>query len=47
MFYGDEASNRDKPKWMRQDSTRRAVEDSLKDYDESNGVISFCGDLNI
>lgn len=43
MFYGDEASNRDKPKWMRQDSTRRAVEDSLKDYDESNGVISFCG----
>src|SRR5690606_17712781 len=43
MFYGDKASNRDKPKWMRQDSTRRAVENALKDYDESNGVISFCG----
>ena len=43
IAYGDEASNRDKPKWMRHDSTRSAVEDALKDYDEANGVISFCG----
>lgn len=44
IFYGDEVSNRDKPKWMRQDSTRSAVEDALKGYDEANGVISFCGE---
>jgi len=30
MFYSDPASMRDKPKWMRQDSTRRAVENALK-----------------
>ena len=29
---------------MRQDSTRSAVEDALKGYDEANGVISFCGE---
>lgn len=44
MFYGDSASMRDKPKWMRQDSTRRAIENALKEYDESNEVMSFCGD---
>lgn len=44
IAYGDAASNRDKPKWMRQDSTRRAVENALIDYDEANGVFSFCGD---
>lgn len=43
MFYSDPASMRDKPKWMRQDSTRRAVENALKGYDEANNVISFCG----
>lgn len=43
MFYDDAASRRDKPKWMRQDSTRRAIENALKGYDEGNQVISFCG----
>ncbi|MCH7388143.1 hypothetical protein MMO39_12660 [Acinetobacter modestus] len=42
--YGDAASMRDKPKWMRQDSTRRAVEDALKGFDEVNDVMSFCGE---
>lgn len=44
MFFGDEPSMQDKPKWMRQDSTRRAVENSLKGFDEANEVLSFCGD---
>lgn len=43
MFYGDAPSMRDKPKWMRQDSTHRAVENALKSFDDTNAVISFCG----
>lgn len=44
MFFGDETSMRDKPKWMRQDSTRRAVENALKEFDDFNEVMSFCGE---
>lgn len=44
MFFGDEPSMRDKPKWMRQDSTRRAIENTLKGFDNVNEVISFCGE---
>lgn len=44
MFFGDEPSMRDKPKWMRQDSTRRAVENALKGFDNVNEVMSFCGE---
>ncbi|WP_442777612.1 hypothetical protein ACQUGU_12340 [Acinetobacter baumannii] len=43
MAFGDQASMRDKPKWMRQDSTRRAIENALKSFDDTNEVISFCG----
>lgn len=44
MFFDDVPSMRDKPKWMRQDSTRRAVENALKSFDNTNEVISFCGE---
>ncbi|WP_045419502.1 hypothetical protein [Vibrio jasicida] len=45
VFYGDEASMRDKPEWIRRDSVRKAVEKSLKAYDSQNDVASFCGEV--
>jgi hypothetical protein len=43
MFFGDEASMRDKPEWMRQDSVTTAVRRALMPYDEGQGVRSFVG----
>lgn len=41
MFYGDEASMRDKPEWMRRDSVTIAVRQSLLPYDHEHEVYSF------
>ncbi|VVE05453.1 hypothetical protein PIN31009_02341 [Pandoraea iniqua] len=43
MFYGDEASMRDKPEWMRRDSVTTAVRRALIPFDERQGVRSFVG----
>ncbi|KQN76360.1 hypothetical protein ASF04_25525 [Duganella sp. Leaf61] len=43
MFYGDEASMRDKPEWIRQDSVGVAVALALAPFDVANDVTSFCG----
>ncbi|OMU05137.1 hypothetical protein AQ768_02705 [Burkholderia pseudomallei] len=43
MFYGDEASMRDKPEWMRRDSVRTSVRKALKVFDTAHDVTSFCG----
>jgi len=45
MFFGDEASMRDKPEWIHRDSVRSAVEKSLKKYDFEHNIKSFCGDV--
>ena len=43
MFYGDEASMRDKPEWMRRDSVRSSIARSLQTFDVTNTTTSFCG----
>jgi len=43
MWYGDEPSNSDKPKRMRQDSATTAVRNAIHSYDIEHGVRSFCG----
>lgn len=43
MFFGDEASMRDKPEWMRRDSVTTAVRRALQPYDEGHSVHSFVG----
>ena len=43
IFYGDEASKRDKPENIRQDSVRSAVQKALVEYDSSHSVESFAG----
>ncbi|MGF1827452.1 hypothetical protein [Vibrio splendidus] len=45
MFYGDEASMRDKPEWIRRNSVQKAVQKSLDAYDNENNVTSFCGEV--
>lgn len=45
MFYGDEASMRDKPEWMRRDSVRTSVGKALKAFDVAHDVTSFCGEV--
>jgi len=45
MFYGDEASMRDKPEWMRRDSVRKSVSKALKVFDTRHDVTSFCGEV--
>ncbi|MBO6827730.1 MAG: hypothetical protein JJ879_16130 [Sneathiella sp.] len=45
VFYGDEASMRDKPMWMRRSSVRRSVESRLTVFDKENDVASFCGEV--
>ncbi|EQB0490344.1 hypothetical protein ACYAQ7_002537 [Vibrio alginolyticus] len=44
IFYGDTASMRDKPEWIRRDSVRESVKKSLVAYDIENKVTSFCGE---
>ncbi|MDD9982553.1 MAG: diadenylate cyclase, partial [Gammaproteobacteria bacterium] len=43
VFYGDPASMREMPEYIRQDSVRRAVQNVLVEYDSSRGVASFAG----
>ncbi|HEB6949020.1 TPA: hypothetical protein R0445_003598 [Salmonella enterica subsp. enterica serovar Hvittingfoss] len=43
MFFGDSASMRDKPEWMRRSSVTKAVSQAIKSFDEINNVTSFCG----
>ena len=43
IFYGDEASMRDKPENIRRDSVRRAVQKALVAYDSTHNVQSFAG----
>lgn len=43
ICYGDDASNRDKPQWMRQDSAATAALNAIRSYDVAHGVRSFCG----
>lgn len=45
LFYGDEASMRDKPEWMRRDSVRISVGQALKVFDAEHDVASFCGEV--
>lgn len=45
MFYGDEASMRDKPEVMKRDSVRSSVLEKLKNHDITHNVTSFCGDV--
>lgn len=45
MVYGDEASMRDKPEWMRRDSVRTSVRKALKVFDTAHDVTSFCGEV--
>lgn len=44
MFYGDDASMREKPERMRRDSVSKAVARSLESFDVQNGLRSFCGE---
>lgn len=44
MWFGDEASNLDKPEWMRRDSVTTAVQRALRPYDEEHEIQSFCGE---
>lgn len=43
MFFSDEASMRDKPEWIRQDSVCAAVAAALAPFDKSNDTASFYG----
>lgn len=43
MFYGDEASMREKPERIRCDSVRHAVNCALAPFDTENDLQSFCG----
>lgn len=43
MYYGDEASMRDKPDKIRRDSVRKAVQTALLSYDGNAAVHSFTG----
>lgn len=43
IFYGDEASMRDKPEVIRRDSVTQAVSQALSPYDAEHKVHSFCG----
>ena len=43
IFYGDEASMRDKPEVIRRDSVTQAVRQALSPYDAEHKVHSFCG----
>jgi len=42
-MYGDEASNRDKPIWIRQTAITRAIRERLDEFDRQNEVRSFVG----
>ena len=44
IIYGDEASNREQPEWIRRDCVSTAVGRALKPFDAENDVISFVGD---
>jgi hypothetical protein len=43
IFYGDEPSNQQKPRVMRADATRTAVQEKLSQFDREHDTISFCG----
>jgi hypothetical protein len=43
MFFGDELSRLEKPENMFRDSVRKAIRDSLKQYDVEHSTDSFCG----
>lgn len=43
MFYGDEASMRDKPENIRRDSVRSAVQKAFVEYDSGHSAESFAG----
>lgn len=43
MYFGDEPSMRDKPENIRRDSTRRAVQAALQQFDAEHDVLSFAG----
>lgn len=43
LVYGDEPSNRDKPKWIRATAVRRAILDCLAPSDAERAVTSFAG----
>lgn len=43
VSYGDDASMRDKPEWMRRDSVRTSVGKALQAFDAANDVTSLCG----
>jgi hypothetical protein len=45
MFYGDDASMRDKPEWMRRDSVRTSVGQALQAFDVAHDVTSLCGEV--
>jgi len=47
MFYGDEASMREKPEMMRRDSVSTAVARALEGFDAENGLRSFCGEAYV
>jgi hypothetical protein len=43
IFYGDAPSNQEKPRLMRADATRDAIQERLARFDGEHGTISFCG----
>ena len=45
MFYGDEASMKDKPEWIRRDSVRSSVKNALDIFDLANEATSFVGSV--
>ncbi|WP_254698928.1 hypothetical protein [Burkholderia gladioli] len=45
IFYGDAASMRDKPEWIRRDSVRISVREALKVFDTAHDMTSFCGEV--
>lgn len=43
MYFGDERAMQEKPEWARRNSVQTCVSRFLEVYDQSNHVISFCG----